>query len=97
MQGVPGPLTCIRPRPPRSRPVRPASPDGGEQPLLGPTGTTGWPVYRLADYLDQHGRQHRKNQTPPAGFWAAAANHVSPADQAALGDAAAARGLYRFQ
>jgi hypothetical protein len=52
-------------------------------------------VYRLADYLDQHGRQHRKNQIPSAGFWAAAADHVSPADQAALGDAAAARGLYR--
>ena len=32
---------------------------------------------------------------PPAGFWAAAAGHASPADQAALGDAAHARGLYR--
>ena len=94
-KGVPGPLTCIRPRPPRSRPAGPASRDGGEQPLAGPTGTTGGPVYRLADYLDQHGRQHRKNQIPPAGFWAAAADHVPPADQAALGDAADARGLYR--
>ena len=94
-KGVPGPLTCIRPRPPRSRPARPASRDGGEQPLAGPTGPTGGPVYRLADYLDQHGRQHRKSQIPPAGFWAAAADHVSPADQAALGDAADARGLYR--
>ena len=94
-KGVPGPLTCIRPRPPRSRPARPASRDGGEQPLAGLTGPTGGPVYRLADYLDQHGRQHRKSQIPPAGFWAAAADHVSPADQAALGDAADARGLYR--
>ena len=94
-KGVPGPLTCIRPRPPRSRPARPGSRDGGEQPLAGPTGPTGGPVYRLADYLDQHGRQHRKSQIPPAGFWAAAADHVSPADQAALGDAADARGLYR--
>jgi hypothetical protein len=94
-KGVPGPLTCIRPRPPRSLPARPASRDGGEQPLAGPAGPTGGPVYRLADYLDQHGRQHRKSQIPPAGFWAAAADHVSPADQAALGDAAAARGLYR--
>ena len=94
-KGVPGPLTCIRPRPPRSRPARPGSRDGGEQPLAGPTGPTGGPVYRLADYLDQHGRQHRKSQIPPAGFWAAAAGHVSPADQAALGDAADARGLYR--
>ena len=94
-KGVPGPLTRIRPRPPRSRPARPASRDGGEQPLAGPTGPTGGPVYRLADYLDQHGRQHRKSQIPPAEFWAAAADHVAPADQAALGDAADARGLYR--
>ncbi len=94
-KGVPGPLTCIRPRPLRSRPARPAFRDGGEQPLAGPTGSTGGPVYRLADYLDQHGRQHRKSQIPPAEFWAAAADHVAPADQAALGDAADARGLYR--
>ena len=52
-------------------------------------------MYRLADYLDQHGRRHRKSQFPPAGFWAAAADHASPDDQAALGDAAHARGLYR--
>ena len=94
-KGVPGPLTCIRPRPPRSRPARPASRDGSEQPLAGQTGPTGGPVYRLADYLDQHGRQHRKSQIPPAEFWAAAADHLAPADQAALGDAAHARGLYR--
>ena len=61
---------------------------GGATPAPGP-------AYRLADYLEEHGRQHRKSQIPPAGFWAAAADHVSPADQAALGDAAAARGLYR--
>jgi hypothetical protein len=94
-KGVPGPLTCIRPRPRRSRPARPASRDSGEQPLAEPTGSTSGPTYRLADYLDQHGRQHRKSQIPPAEFWAAAADHVAPADQAALGDAAFARGLYR--
>ena len=55
----------------------------------------GGPLYRLADYLDQHGRQHRKGQIPPPEFWAAAAAHAVPADQAALGDAAHARGLYR--
>ena len=94
-KGVPGPLTRIRPRPSRFRPARPAARDGGEQPLAEPTGPTGGPVYRLADYLDQHGRQHRKGQIPAAGFWAAAADHLAPADQAALGDAADARGLYR--
>jgi hypothetical protein len=53
------------------------------------------PLYRLADYLDQYGRVHRKDQIPAAGIWAAAAAHASPAEQAALGDAASDRGLYR--
>ena len=52
-------------------------------------------MYRLADYLDQYGRHQRKGQFPPAGFWAAAADHALPGDQATLGDAARARGLYR--
>ncbi|WP_433474935.1 hypothetical protein ACQPZP_40705 [Spirillospora sp. CA-142024] len=52
------------------------------------------PVYRLADYLDQHGRRHRADQIPPPGFWAAAA-HAHPGDHAVLGNAAQARGLYR--
>jgi hypothetical protein len=52
-------------------------------------------LYQLADYLDQYGRHHRKGLFPPPGFWAAAAGHAFPADQAALGDAAHARGLYR--
>lgn len=33
--------------------------------------------------------------SPRQGFWAAAADHSSPGDQAVLGDAADARGLYR--
>ena len=53
------------------------------------------PLYRLADYLDQHGRAHRASQIPPAEFWSAAAAHAAPGDQAALGDAADDRGLYR--
>ena len=53
------------------------------------------PLYRLADYLDQHGRAHRASQIPPAEFWSAAAAHAAPGDQAALGDAAHDRGLYR--
>ena len=60
-----------------------------------PGGITGGPLYWLADYLDQHGRQHRKGQIPPSEFWAAAAAHAAPADQAALGDAASGLGLYR--
>jgi hypothetical protein len=51
--------------------------------------------WRLADYLDQHGRVYRAALIPPAGFWASAAAHASVQDQAALGAAAGYRGLYR--
>ena len=94
-KGVRGPLTSIRPRPASSRAPRPGSRDSGEQLAGGLASTADVPLYRLADYLDQHGRHHRKGQFPPAGFWAAAAGHAFPSDQAALGDAANARGLYR--
>ena len=53
----------------------------------------GGPVYRLADYLDQHRRRTvppippRSSRPPP---WPRPAD-----DQAALGEAADARGLYR--
>ena len=91
-KGVHGPLIRIRPRPVRSRMAGPGTRHSDEQ-LAGdsPAG----PLFRLADYLDQHGRYHRKSQFPPTGFWAAAADHAFPADQAALGDAAHDRGLYR--
>ena len=52
-------------------------------------------MYRLADYLDQHGRARRASQIPPWEFWSAAAAHAAPGDQAALGNAAHARGLYK--
>ena len=83
--GISGPLTRIQPRPPASRAGR-SSNDGHQQ---------GEPAYRLADYLDQYGRQHRAGEIPPIGFWDAAATHGRPADQAALASAAHARGLYR--
>ena len=89
-KGVSGPLTRIRPRP-----ASPGSRDGKDQRAGGPADLSGGPVYRLADYLVQHGRQQRKSQFPPAGFWAAVADHAFPDDQAALGNAAHARGLYR--
>ena len=86
-KGARGPLTWIRPRP-----ARPAAGDSAGQRAAD---TSGGPGYRLADYLDQHGRAQRGSQIPPAEFWAAAAARAAPADQAALGDAAHARGLYR--
>jgi uncharacterized protein YidB (DUF937 family) len=94
-KGVRGPLTRIRPRLARSRATRPASGDGDERLAGGPASIPVVPLYRLADYLDQHGRHHRKSQFPPEGFWAAAAGYALPGDQARLGDAAHHRGLYR--
>ncbi|NGO10067.1 transcriptional regulator [Streptomyces sp. HC44] len=54
------------------------------------------PVYRLADYLEQHGRVTRHTFCPPASFWEAAADHVGRSeDRHALADAARQRGRYR--
>jgi len=87
-KGASGPLTRIR-----ARPAAPAARHRGGQP--GSTAAAAGPLYRLADYLDQHGRAHRASQIPPAEFWIAVATHAAPGDQAALGRAADARGLYR--
>ena len=57
-KGVRGPLTAIRPRPSPGVPDSPAH----------------WPTWQLADYLDQHGRRARRDQTPPGSFWVAAAS-----------------------
>jgi uncharacterized protein YidB (DUF937 family) len=95
-KGVPGPLTRIPPSPPDiTHPAGPSARDADDQPPAEQASTASGPLYRLADYLDQYGRAHRKDQIPPAGFWAAAADHASLADQAALGVAAHERGLYR--
>ena len=94
-KGISGPLTRIRRRPARSRATGLGSRNGGGQRADDPADAQRGPLYRLADYLDQHGRHHRKSQSPPAGFWVAAAGHAFPGDQATLGDAAHARGLYR--
>ena len=41
-------------------------------------------AYRLADYLEQHGRRARRRDIPPAGFWTAAARFADPGDLPAL-------------
>src|SRR6185312_12740749 len=87
-KGARGPLTRIR-----NRPARPGARHRGDQP--GGMAAAAGPLYRLADYLDQHGRAHRASQIPPAEFWSAAAAHAAPGDQAELGVAAYVRGLYR--
>ncbi|WP_186343773.1 helix-turn-helix domain-containing protein [Streptomyces sp. CFMR 7] len=53
-------------------------------------------VYRLADYLEQHGRQERQRCCPPEAFWGAAAHHLAGPDElTALAHAAAHRLRYR--
>ena len=84
-KGVRGPLARIRPRP-----ARRAAGNGDPAP-----GLVAGSVYRLADYLDQVGRRSRREQIPPAAFWAAAARYADRDDLGALGDAARDRGLYR--
>lgn len=62
------------------------------RPRTASTPTLG-PAYRVADYLDQHGRHTRRQRIPPAGFWQAAARFASPGDLPALAQAAEDRGL----
>lgn len=52
-------------------------------------------VYRLADYLEQHGIRARAGEIPPVDFWVSCVSHASPVEQRALGKAAWDRGLYR--
>jgi hypothetical protein len=78
-KGLRGPLTPIRPRP---APGAPASTGSGS-------------AWQLADYLDEHGRRTRREEIPPASFWAAATSCADPADLGILGKAARDRGLYR--
>ncbi|MDX3224578.1 helix-turn-helix domain-containing protein [Streptomyces sp. ME19-01-6] len=49
------------------------------------------PAYRLADYLEQHGREIRKLMCPPASFWKAAHHHLTQPDIFLLAYAAEAR------
>ncbi|MGQ4434569.1 hypothetical protein [Streptomyces sp. SAS_260] len=86
--GIPGILTPVKTG--ASRKQRNRRADGTENSTVGQG-----PLYRLADYLDQHGRRHRAEMIPPLGFWTAAAIHAHPTDLTALGNAAWDRGLYR--
>lgn len=70
--------------PTRSRPSSRGRSDSS-QPNLAPS-------YRLADYLDEHGRKRRVVSFPPDGFWEAAAV-APPDDQVALAWSAERRSL----
>ncbi|WOX26176.1 helix-turn-helix domain-containing protein [Streptomyces solicathayae] len=59
------------------------------------SGVTG-PVFRLADYLEQHGRRTRSRLCPPASFWSAALSHLTQFDDLSS-LAAAAKSRHRLQ
>ncbi|MEO3861422.1 helix-turn-helix transcriptional regulator [Acrocarpospora sp. B8E8] len=90
--GIPGILVPVKSGTPRNQRTRPVAHHAAARPRSSPGPGA---LYRLADYLDQHGCRHRVDQIPPIDFWASAATHAHPADLTALGHAAWNRGLYR--
>lgn len=75
------PLGRTNPRPARRPPI-------GPTPTSAATRSTG-PMFRLADYLEQHGRTARRLLCPPASFWHAAHTHLAlPGDLNNLAEAA---------
>ncbi|AXG82234.1 hypothetical protein DVK44_36180 [Streptomyces paludis] len=88
-RGIPGILNPVKTTTTRNqRPAPTTTGPAAGRPVQGPQ-------YQLADYLDQYGRHDRADTIPPIDFWTSAATHAHPTDQAALGDAAHNRGLYR--
>ncbi|MEU8810669.1 tetratricopeptide repeat protein [Streptomyces violaceoruber] len=74
---------------------------GAHSPLYRPRPRSGQPTqaqpqYRLADYLEQHGRLHRRTVRLPADVWGALVDHANPTDRIALGEAAGRRGLLQL-
>lgn len=86
--GIPGILTPVKPGPARDHRPMGSRLHQRTEPPSGPN-------HRLADYLDQHGRQHRREHIPPIGFWTALAVYAHPRDLSALAEAAWDRGLFR--
>ncbi|MGW4898219.1 SEL1-like repeat protein [Kitasatospora sp. NPDC004240] len=75
----------------RSAEHPPLHPPSGSHPASTPGPILG-PTYRLADYLEQHGRNTRRRLCPPASFWYAAHAHLThPDDLNNLAQAASTR------
>ncbi|MFB8239058.1 hypothetical protein ACFC58_21170 [Kitasatospora purpeofusca] len=88
VHGKEAPLGRTNPRPVRRPPGTPA-------PAAPPAAVAG-PLFRLADYVEQHGRTARRRLCPPASFWQSALAHLTdPGDLGAL--ASAAEGRHRLQ
>ncbi|MGQ4464686.1 hypothetical protein ACN6LC_003797 [Streptomyces violaceoruber] len=88
VHGKQAPLRRVNPRPQRRLP--------GAPPLAALPQPTAGPVFRLADYLEQHGRATRRRLCPPASLWQAAYTHLTDVDDL-LNLAEAARFRYRNQ
>ncbi|MFF8696714.1 hypothetical protein ACF08W_31315, partial [Streptomyces sp. NPDC015144] len=73
VHGKQAPLRRADPRPQRHPPGPPSL---AEKTPAQPAG----PVFRLADYLEQHGRTTRQYLCPPASFWHAAHTHIADGD-----------------
>ncbi|MFE5518349.1 helix-turn-helix domain-containing protein [Streptomyces virginiae] len=73
VHGKQAPLRRTTPRT-RRRPPAPSSA------VRGPAPSTAGPMFRLADYLEQHGRTSRRHLCPPASFWHAAHTHLTDPD-----------------
>ncbi|TLQ41955.1 helix-turn-helix domain-containing protein [Streptomyces marianii] len=89
---VHGKQAPLRRTTPRAR-RRPPSPSPA---VHGPAPSTAGPVFRLADYLEQHGRTSRRQLCPPASFWHAAHTHLTDLDDLS-NLTQAARTRYRLQ
>ncbi|WP_432158833.1 hypothetical protein [Streptomyces sp. bgisy153] len=74
VHGKQAPLRRTTPRPPRRPSAPTATADNPAPPSAGP-------VFRLADYLEQHGRTARQRLCPPASFWHAAHTHLTRSDE----------------
>ncbi|MFJ5680308.1 hypothetical protein [Streptomyces sp. NPDC093097] len=72
VHGKRAPLRRSNARPKRRPPGSPA-PATTRLPVAGP-------VFRLADYLEQHSRNARRALCPPSSFWAAAHTHLTQPD-----------------
>ncbi|MER6038319.1 tetratricopeptide repeat protein [Streptomyces sp. NPDC001835] len=73
VHGKQAPLRRTTPRPLR----RPPTPSTAAAP---PSAQPAGPVFRLADYLEQHGRTSRRGLCPPSSFWYAAHTHLTHPD-----------------
>ncbi|WP_405681194.1 helix-turn-helix domain-containing protein [Streptomyces sp. NBC_00048] len=72
---VHGKQALVRRTAPRPQRRPPGSPAPADAPAPG-----AGPVFRLADYLEEHGRNIRRHLCPPASFWHAAHTHLTHPD-----------------